>query len=240
MINIKKRNKHLFLRKVCAFTLSEVLIAIALIGVIAAIMVPQVVVTYKQQETVELLKKAYSELSQAVRLSEMENGPISTWNFKLSSKDFSEQYLRPFVKINKSKAKYTTYRYLNGSIATSAIFKVAAKNGDATDVFTTVGGATYFIDAWYEEDMEHNIFARGIGVDINGTGRKPNVIGRDFFYLMIDSEAGGVTTAFRNVKTRREILSNYCSKTQTHIDSSMGCAKLIQMDGYNISSDYPW
>lgn len=210
-----------------------------IIGVVVAITIPQLVVASKQNETVELLKKSYSELTQAVRLSEMENGPISTWDFKLSSKEFSDLYLRPFVKINKSKAKYTKYKYLNGKTATSAIFKDWT-NGDETDVFTTIGGMTYFVDAWYDEDGSHNIYERGIGVDINGTEKGPNIIGRDFFYYIIDSQSGGVIAAFKDAKTRSEVLSKYCTKKATHRNSSMGCAKLIQIDGFRISEDYPW
>ena len=52
-----------------AFTLAEVLITLVIIGVIAAITVPTLVNSYTQQTYISALKKNYSVLSNAFKLS---------------------------------------------------------------------------------------------------------------------------------------------------------------------------
>ena len=61
-------------RQKAAFTLAEVLITLGIIGIVAAMTMPMIVENTKKQQTVVQLKKAYSVLSQAVELSELDNG----------------------------------------------------------------------------------------------------------------------------------------------------------------------
>ncbi len=56
------------------FTLAEVLITLAIIGVVAALTIPSVIVRTQQQEFKTAAKKAYSVLSQAVQLTEVKDG----------------------------------------------------------------------------------------------------------------------------------------------------------------------
>ena len=56
------------------FTLAEVLITLAIIGVVAALTIPSVIVKTQQQEFKTAAKKAYSVLSQAVQLTEVKDG----------------------------------------------------------------------------------------------------------------------------------------------------------------------
>ena len=56
------------------FTLAEVLITLAIIGVVAALTIPSVIVKTQQQEYRTAAKKAYSVLSQAVQLTQVQDG----------------------------------------------------------------------------------------------------------------------------------------------------------------------
>ncbi len=56
------------------FTLAEVLITLAIIGVVAALTIPSVIVRTQQQEFKTAAKKAHSVLSQAVQLTEVKDG----------------------------------------------------------------------------------------------------------------------------------------------------------------------
>ena len=56
------------------FTLAEVLITLAIIGVVAALTIPSVIVKTQQQEFKTAAKKAHSVLSQAVQLTEVKDG----------------------------------------------------------------------------------------------------------------------------------------------------------------------
>ena len=64
-----------------ALTLAEVLIVIGIIGVVAAMTIPTLITNYQKQTTVEQLKKTYSEISQIIRRSEVDNGPVESWDF---------------------------------------------------------------------------------------------------------------------------------------------------------------
>jgi len=62
-----------------AFTLAEVLITLGIIGVVAAMTMPVLMQNHKKQVTVARLKKAYNTISNAISLSEIDNGPMSDW-----------------------------------------------------------------------------------------------------------------------------------------------------------------
>ena len=49
-----------------AFTLAEVLITLGIIGIVAALTMPALIANYQKQVTLNGLKKAYSQLAQAV------------------------------------------------------------------------------------------------------------------------------------------------------------------------------
>jgi type II secretory pathway pseudopilin PulG len=66
---------------ILAFTLAEVLITLGIIGIVAEMTIPTLINNFQKQETAVMVEKTYSDLSQAIRLSEIDNGPVATWNF---------------------------------------------------------------------------------------------------------------------------------------------------------------
>ena len=64
------------------FTLAEVLITLGIIGVVAAMTIPTLMTNYQKKSTATQLKKTYATISNAVRLSEEENGELSGWEFE--------------------------------------------------------------------------------------------------------------------------------------------------------------
>ncbi len=65
-----------------AFTLAEVLITLAVIGIVAAITIPALVNNYRERVTVTGLKKMYSTLTQAYELAVAEYGTPENWNLE--------------------------------------------------------------------------------------------------------------------------------------------------------------
>ena len=95
-----------------AFTLAEVLITLAIIGVVAAMTLPTLITKYRKQQTVAHLKKVYTSLNQAMRLSEAEFGPYEHWSTGYAGKDtvvkeYYEKYWYPRFKILKSCETYS-------------------------------------------------------------------------------------------------------------------------------------
>ncbi len=71
-----------------AFTLAEVLITLAIIGVVAAMTIPTLISNYKEKVTVTKVKNFYSRFSNAYQLAIAEHGPISTWG--LTQMEYTE------------------------------------------------------------------------------------------------------------------------------------------------------
>ena len=70
------------MKKIKSFTLAEVLITLVVIGIIAAITIPVVMANHKRTETASKLKKFYSTMSEAIKLSEIENG-LQTYEWEV-------------------------------------------------------------------------------------------------------------------------------------------------------------
>ena len=71
--NFSRFTSHFSLPQPLAFTLAEVLITLGIIGIIAAMTFPIMITKYQKQVTVERLKKFYSVMQNAIRLSEYDN-----------------------------------------------------------------------------------------------------------------------------------------------------------------------
>lgn len=94
-----------------AFTLSEVLIALAVIGIVAALTIPELIQNYKKTAVETKLKQFYAMANQAIQLSEIDNGPKESWEFKSAGctsgyeeiclRTFFERYLEKYLKYNK-------------------------------------------------------------------------------------------------------------------------------------------
>ena len=85
------------------FTLSEVLITLGIIGVVASITIPTVINKYNEKLTVSKAKKIYSLMSQAYLLSVRDNGLANEWAVGngLSSNTAIQiaSYFKPYLKI---------------------------------------------------------------------------------------------------------------------------------------------
>ena len=81
-------SKHLFTyslinlltSKKAAFTLAEVLITLAIIGIVAALTIPTLITNYQKKQTVSKLKQSYSIISQALTMAQAEHGDTTTWD----------------------------------------------------------------------------------------------------------------------------------------------------------------
>ena len=85
-----------FVAHSCGFTLAEVLITLSILGVVAAISIPNIIHHYKERVLVTQLKKAYAEVSNAVEIARVMNPNIVSFgggNFRT--------YVAPFLNVKK-------------------------------------------------------------------------------------------------------------------------------------------
>ena len=85
-----------------AFTLSEVLITLSILGVVAAIIIPNIVNNYNKKQTEVGLLRAYTMLQKGLEVSQAINGPFATWeklsgSSSLSPAEFNERYILPYI-----------------------------------------------------------------------------------------------------------------------------------------------
>ena len=110
--------------KIFAFTLAEILITLGIIGVVAAMTIPNLLTAHKKHVIESKLERAVSVINQTIKMSESENGEMETWDKNLTYTEFIDKYFRPYIKIMQicegrnscgyegNRAKWT---YLNGA-----------------------------------------------------------------------------------------------------------------------------
>lgn len=97
-----------------AFTLSEILISILIIGIVAALLIPAIIQKYTYKMTETRLARFYSLINQAISMSIIDNGAPETWDYWISDEYDDEdnllnqneatdvafqKYLAPYLKI---------------------------------------------------------------------------------------------------------------------------------------------
>ena len=91
-------------RKV-AFTLAEVLITLGIIGIVAAITLPNIIYNYQKHVVETRLQKFYSTINQAVRLTEQDYGDRENWAQQGNQNEieFINKYYVPYLNVIKTK-----------------------------------------------------------------------------------------------------------------------------------------
>ena len=220
------------------FTLAETLITMVIVGVVAAITIPLMVVNFQKEETVTRLKKAYSSICQTTNKAQADYGSIPTWTINDTSAesalDFVNTYIAPYMRITKAPTTYAqggwdnVYYGLNKTRYTYPSNAVRFYLDDGTSITTKFAEANRLT----------------VEIDINGD-RKPNKYGRDKFemnYCVQRSTLCGLLGLIPDQfhLTREDLLSTSntyrCNKARTGHE----CLAVIIKDGWQIKDDYPW
>lgn len=228
-----------------AFTLSEVLITLGIIGIIASMTLPAVIGNAKKKETISKLKKSYTVLSQMVLRAQEDNGPASFASKKVNAaetKNFFSRYWLPYfnnpVVSAENQLPYKEkfpYHLLNGQKYNS---EVKTDYAGARIYFTTPDGISYYVVMMHWESNGNSSQAiytttQSIIIDLNGP-KSPNTYGKDVFYFVADFDAN-IVKPLGYDKSINNIKSN-CKKGR----SGQYCAAKIMQDGWEIKDDYPW
>lgn len=211
-----------------AFTLSEVLITLAIIGIVASLTIPTLVNNYRKKQFETGLKKEYSVLLQALDMYKQDNEtPLKKEDTDQSHGEFKNK-IKPYLKIlvdcgddqaggyeakcvqngDYTQDKKYTYKTYSGNIAKENLFddgQIILNDGSHM-LFENPGGGS----------------AVYVSIDVNGYKKLPNKWGEDVFtfQLMNDGKLlpmGAEGTSFRNTAT-------YCSKTSSNVYNGIACA----------------
>ena len=167
-----------------AFTLTEVLVTLGIIGVVSAITIPTLINKYQEHVTVNKVKKFYSMINQALLMSIKNNGYIDEWQYT-NVTEFAG-YLKPYLKIIKDCGTRSgcitidNYKYLDDSIN--------ATNYNTNKYYKMILADNSYM--WFRKSQSNNSCVDNDGgwnnvcgllyFDINGK-KAPNTIGKDLF-----------------------------------------------------------
>ncbi len=213
----------------CGFTLAEVLITLAIVGVVAALTLPNLIADYKKKSDVVKLKKAYTTLQQAWRRSEVDNGPSEHWEdaYTMGSQAYFEKYWKPYFNNPILCNTYQEcgfeddlpYVTLNGLNMDTYVVSPYARS-----TFYLLDGTMYVI---FVSGGSDNAASKTVWIDINGS-KKPNILGRDLFYFQRIEEQGLVPSGWD--ESASNVMKN-CSLS----DSGKYCARRIMMEGWEMN-----
>ncbi len=207
------------------FSLSEVLIATAIIGIIAAITIPTVVASYQKQTMLSLLQKTYLELGENLMilsteaynktfyqsLLSLQGRSIANTAGKFFMGDADEKGYYSVIKDCETTAQpcfADTYANLNGTkneaFSCSEGYNVLIKSGTAMCIIPADGGNP-----------------AEVHVDVNGP-EGPNIGGRDMFtfyiyddYSIDEKDIGPDKIKDNTAKDAREALYTKSCKVST-------------------------
>ena len=226
-----------------AFTLAEVLITLGIIGIVAAMTLPNIIAGYEKKNTIARLQKSYTMLNQAFKHSELDNGESVNWNVSSDSTSYFKTYWKPYLKIlhiceNEKQCGYTSntpwYRANGKQDIIHAILKGWRESVILSDG-TFMSGFSY---AGFDSsvDPDDNTYTQGqsslILIDINGGG-KPNKFGRDVFYFVRVNGKGILPYGYNDDD---EVIDKDCSEK----NFGYKCAAKIIRNSWTIPEDYPW
>ena len=232
MLNKTENKKGLFIGSNSAFTLAEVLITLAIIGIVAAMTLPALIEKHQKRVVLTRLKKFYTGINQAVRMAEAEYGDCEYWDYPTnddyeSAKVFFDKYWAPYLNVIEAGSK--------------DILETDEQTGETTVSRTDV--LVKFADGSamrlrYSNGFDIVLYPQASKMD-NLTHKTRQVFAFCFYKDGTTDEKSFVEPyTYLWDGTRENLFSHArygCSQ-----DNATYCAKLIQYDGWEISDDYPW
>ena len=187
------KNKNL------GFTLAEVLIVIGIIGVVAALTLPNLNHATGDKETVTRLQKAYSILNEANDRAVAIYGPISEWTLEKCGTQSLDicwmNRIREFLKVSKSCNEVVNEDSAEYSPCWSSPLRSGEMDYDGI-IFQLADGMTVGTNGYddcnhpgeFDNDNVHTCSM--VYVDINGPNKGKNKKGIDIFHFGITDENG--------------------------------------------------
>lgn len=175
----------MFENKKFAFTLTEVLITVGIIGIVAALTIVPLVYRVQDRIAIEQLKKNYALITNAFKLAQEEYGFANTWG---ASEDVQETQTMWFNRVAK---------YLKVIDNCGAGVRACYKKHGINYVRGLDNKVSYFTLKTHEAQLINGAFITfescgnmnykswgNIYIDINGSA-KPNTRGKDVFQFSI-------------------------------------------------------
>ena len=244
-------------KKLTAFTLSEVLITLGIIGVVSTLTLPNLTNSYRRNVAMTKIEKGYAQIAQAYEQMLDNGGDAAAGEYSYTKDDdgnvltggqngqnYFESHWRQYLK---SPIYCDTYQ--DCGYSTEKPFRKRDNTSDSMSVvlpvkratFMTNEGIVYIVnvvntigDANENETTRMTLF-----MDING-GKGPNVYGQDVFKF-IRTENDGLMPFGYNLDLTKEDYRKECYGESTG-ENSTGkgeyCAEFLRRNGWEAPRDY--
>ena len=219
-------------KKEIAFTLAEVLITLGIIGIVAAMTIPNLMTNYAKKRTALQVKTFYSKINQTFKLSSADNGDVDGWitqkNYTYEENvEFLNQYIFPYMKhldYNNCKENNVCVKLIDGGLMT---FKVDSNGGDIS----------YWTDTKKAEEYYKN----------NNIKNKPR-----YYFIFQFAKFADLTHEGINAKefvepytfdwngTDENLVEHHLLGCKKGCYYCAFCTKMIQLNSWEIPKDYPW
>lgn len=181
------------MRKNKAFTLAETLVVMGIIGVVAALTLPNLSSSTANKENVARVQKAYSTINEAFERVQAEYGNIQRWPLRdfgwngNNDTDFFANRMSEYLKVSKNCARNanqgcmaSSVKYLNGTSTTSGYSAVTDADTSAYKMILADGTGLAI------QVVSGSIF---MNVDIDGPRKGSGTIGKDWFRFVYDASS---------------------------------------------------
>ena len=169
------------MKKTLAFTLAETLIVMGIIGVVAALTLPNLNSSTGDKEKIVKLQKIYQNLNDAYGRATAVYGPFTEWGLNWDSESSSKKAagrLSEFMKISKDCGFQSS---------NSACFASSMTNyTDGTkSTWIPNPGYDYMLSDGTSISIEANRDGMAVDVDIDGPNKGKHQLGSDHFYFSV-------------------------------------------------------
>ena len=207
--NLVKKGQKFMKKKNLAFTLAEVLIVIGIIGVVAALTLPNLNHATGDKETVTRVKKAYSTLSDAFDRAQVIYGNFDTW-----FKDFTEDDY--YGRCERMAKRITEFMKVSKDCGISDLENCKVSSSISGNGYTVGLSDGMFLSFINSVSIGNNGF---ITVDINGPNKGKNEDAKDIFCFDIKDNQlypgggyGNVPNASDDSLASQCLNLNYCTE----------------------------
>lgn len=228
------------------FTLAEVLITLGIIGVVAALTLPNLIAKYQRTVTVNKVKKFYTVMSAATNIAIAENGPMDSWDGFAhhhngeEMKHWFDKYLKPHLNVTDEYIKKDEENNQESLIVTLADGEIA--------LFTNYSASIPDIDDETGVDNNHsNMNYNGLIHVYYKTSPKALIKGYShdcvnsfvfLFYSPLKKQYYFQPYAYQ-ANTPEKYNRDFFFE-QIKGGNNQYCAALMMVDGWQIKDDYPF
>lgn len=249
-----------------AFTLSEILITLSILGIVAAISIPNIIGHFKKNYTVTRLKQAYSILTNATEIAEVLSQESSdNWDYPKNSNSFVLDLLLPQMNVAKKgghclgdkgkelKGKSDPgYTYINLGNNTYANVYWSGTNGAILK-----NGMSIIFNKCQPASTGYNrtnMYCQGF-IDIDGPNKGANQMNKDiftFFFTGAESDTETKNPRFTAYTVEHHLkrygttadckYANGCLNVKSNCKNgniSSTCWVYIMLNNWKIPDDYP-